>query len=463
MAQEPGKERTFRDRIGIVSEEGKRVWVYARRPDGILFSYRLFVSFLLIAVFFILPFIKVNETPLFLIDILSRKFILFGKIFWPQDFFLFFLLMISFIVFIILFTVIYGRIWCGWGCPQSVFMEIVFRNIEWLIEGNPQQQKKLNENGFSFEYFIKKIIKHFLFWLLSFFIAVTILSYISGYESIFAIVTGGFALSGGKFTGVLIFATVIYIIFSQIRELVCTILCPYGRLQGVLLDRNSINVAYDFIRGEPRGKLNEENKGDCIDCANCLHVCPSGIDIRNGIQLECTNCTACIDACNSVMKRIHKPKGLIRYASLNNIEKSEKLKFSARVAGYSAVLCLLLVFLSYLLISRTDIQTTILRTPGTIFQEQPDGRISNLYSVKIQNKTHHVQDISIKLLSPPSGEIKLISNNGFHIKDQSSSEAVFFVILDKSYIKSADMPVELGIFANNILTEKKNINFKSQN
>jgi cytochrome c oxidase accessory protein FixG len=453
------KERTFRDRLSIVSEEGKRIWIYAKKPRGKLYNLRLLFGYLLILIFILGPYFKVNGRPIFLIDILERKFILFTKVFWPQDFYMFFLIMISIIIFIILFTVIYGRIFCGWACPQSVFMELVFRNIEWLVEGGPAKQKELNQQILTAEKIIKKTIKHILFWLVSFCFGVTLLSYLNGYESVFAILKGEHS---GKFVGIIIFSTVIYIVFSQIRELVCTIICPYGRLQGVLLDKNSIAVSYDYKRGEPRGKQSDSESGDCIDCANCLHVCPSGIDIRNGVQLECTNCTACIDACNSVMNRIGKPKGLIRYASLNNIEKGEKVRFNARIIGYTSVLLLLLIFLSYLLTVRTDIQTTILRTSGTLFQEQPEGKISNLYNINILNKTHKSQVIELKLESP-EGEIQMAGSQKLIVKDQGSLESVFFIVLDKSKIKTKQINLTLSVYSNNELIENKKLVFISSN
>lgn len=452
-------ERTFRDRLSIVSEEGKRVWIYAKKPKGKLYNLRLIVGYFLILLFFIGPYFKVNGRPIFLLDIIERKFILFTKVFWPQDFFMFFLVMISLIIFIILFTVIYGRIFCGWACPQSVFMELVFRNIEWLVEGSTAKQKELNQQILTFEKIFKKTIKHILFWIVSFCFGVTLLTYLNGYESVFSILRGEHS---GKFIGIIIFSTVIYFVFSQIRELVCTIICPYGRLQGVLLDKNSIAVSYDYKRGEPRGKVSDKETGDCIDCANCLHVCPSGIDIRNGSQLECTNCTACIDACNSVMLKVGKPKGLIRYASLNNIEKGENVKFNARIIGYTTVLVLLLVFLSYLLTVRTDVQTSILRTSGTLFQELENGKISNLYNFKIINKTYNSQVIYFKLVSP-EGEVQFPGSQNIIVKDQSNVEGVFFIILDKKIIHEKQVTLNLAIYSNNELVENKSVLFISSN
>jgi len=457
--QEKIKTKTFRDKSSYVSDEGKRVWVYANIPKGKLYNFRMLLGYFLMSLFFVGPFLKVNGRPLFLINILERKFIIFSKIFWPQDFYVLFIAMICFIVFIVLFTVIYGRIWCGWACPQTVFMELFFRKIEKLIEGNSNKQKKLDAGSLNLEKLIKKLTKHLIFWIFSFLIGHTILSYIIGIENITAIYKEGILIYKFRFIGLIVFSTVIYLVFSKLRELACTIVCPYGRLQGVLLDKNSIAVSYDFKRGEPRGKESEGNTGDCIDCGSCVQVCQQGIDVRNGIQLECTNCSACIDACNSVMSRVKKPNGLIRYASSSNIDNGTKFKFTPRVIGYTIVLTLLLSFLTYLLVSRASIETTILRTPGTVFQQMEDGKISNLYNIKILNKTHEQQQIEIKLISQ-EGEIKMAGGDNLIVKDQSSVEGVFFVIIPQQEFATSEIQITLGVFINNKLIEEKELSFR---
>jgi len=456
------KEKTFRDKISYVSEDGKRVWIYSKRPKGKLYNYRMLLGYFLISIFFIGPYIEVAGRPLFLINILERKFIIFTKIFWPQDFYILFIAMISFIVFILLFTVVYGRIWCGWACPQSVFMELVFRNIEYLIEGNPAKQKKLDAQGLTFEKIIRKTTKHIVFWLIALLMGFTVLSYLVGSEKMLSLVTDGIITNKGRFIGLLVFSTIIYLVFSKLRELACTIACPYGRLQGVLLDKNSIAVSYDFKRGEPRGKESEGNTGDCIDCKSCVNVCQQGVDIRNGIQLECTNCSACIDACNSIMVKQNKPKGLIRYASLNNIETGTKFKFTPRIIGYTLVLTFLFSFLVFLMATRTSIETTILRTPGTMLQVLDDGSVSNLYNIKVINKTHEEIPVEIKLISH-DGKIIMAGSENLLVKDQSAAEGVFFVNLKKSDITGQDIKIIIGVYIKDELVEEKNLTFKGTN
>jgi len=455
------KSKTFRDKISYVSDEGRRVWIYSKRPKGKLYNYRMLIGYFLIAIFFVGPFIKINGSPLFLINILERKFIIFTKIFWAQDFYIMFVAMISFIVFILLFTVIYGRIWCGWACPQSVFMELVFRNIEYLFEGSPAQQRKLDAQGLNFEKFIRKFSKHLTFWLISFLMAFTVFSYILGTESMLSIIKDGIVSNKIRFIVLLIFSTVIYLVFSKLRELACTIACPYGRLQGALLDKNSMVVSYDFKRGEPRGKESDGNTGDCIDCKSCVTVCQQGVDIRNGTQLECTNCSACIDACNTIMLKQQKPKGLIRYASNNNIEQGTKFKFTTRVLAYTAVLTLLFSFLVFLLATRTSIETTILRTPGTMLQVQEDGSVSNLYNIKIINKTHEEIPVEIKLISP-EGKITMAGGQNLLVKDQNVTEGVFFVNIPKNLIVEQEIEIEIGVYIKNELIDKKTLTFKAE-
>ena len=337
----PGGTEDFRDHISTISEDGDRAWIYPKKPKGKHYNKRTIVSIVLLALLFGGPFMKIAGHPLMLFNVLQRKFIVFGVPFWPQDFFLFVLAMLTFFVFIILFTAIFGRVWCGWACPQTIFMELVFRKIEYAIEGDSTQQKVLNKAPWTTDKIKKKFFKHGIFFILAFLIANTFLAYIIGIDDLKLLVTEGPASHMGGFIALVVFTGAFYGVYARFREQACLVVCPYGRLQGVLLDRNSVVIAYDYVRGEPRGKMhkNEERKfGDCIDCHACVHVCPTGIDIRNGTQLECVNCTACIDACDDVMDKVGLNKGLIRYASENSIAQKEKFKITTRVIGYSACL-----------------------------------------------------------------------------------------------------------------------------
>jgi cytochrome c oxidase accessory protein FixG len=341
---------SFRDSISTISKDGNRNWIFPKQPKGRYYNRRTIFSYFLLAVMFVGPFIKLNGHPFMLLNVVERKFILFGIAFWPQDFYLFVLAMLTCVVFIIVFTALFGRLWCGWACPQTIFMEMVFRKIEYWIEGDAVQQKALKNAPPSAAKFRKRFFKASIFFLISFIIANTFLAYIIGIDQLKHIVVDNPSNHlGGLFT-ILAFTFVFFAVYMRFREQACLIVCPYGRLQGVLLDKNSVVIGYDYKRGEPRGKLSklgDSKFGDCIDCHQCVNVCPTGIDIRNGTQLECVNCTACIDACDTIMDKINKPKGLVRYTSENAIADGTKFKITGRIKAYSFVLFLLLTKLVF--------------------------------------------------------------------------------------------------------------------
>ena len=427
----------FRDQISTVTDDGKkRKWLYPKIVKGKLYQYRSVVSYFFLSLLFAAPFIKLNGEQLVLLNVLERKFVLFGIVFWPQDFYLFVLALLTFIVFIVLFTVVFGRVFCGWACPQTIFLEMIFRRIENWIEGDHFKQKKLDDGPLTFDKAWKKTLKHAVFFAISFLIANTFLSYLIGREPLWKIITEPVSLHVSGFISICIFTFVFYLVFSRMRELVCTVACPYGRLQGVLLDNQSIIVAYDYQRGEPRGKRKKEENvlGDCIDCKLCVQVCPTGIDIRNGTQMECVNCTACIDACDMVMEKIDRPLRLIGFKSEDEIATKQPFKLNKRIYGYSAVLCLLMGTLSYLLITRTDVQTTILRAGGTLYQlRDKEKEVSNLYNTELVNKTSHPLKFTI-VPDDKNARIQYIQKED-SLKVNSSVKITFFVIMPQQAIQ----------------------------
>ena len=448
MTEQKVSGESFRDKVATVDKKGKRVWVFPQMPEGRLFNARKAVTAVYLLLFFGLPFIKINDHPLFLINILERKFILFGQIFWPQDFFIFALGMIVFIMFIALFTVVFGRVFCGWACPQTIFMEMLFRRIEYLIDGNAAQQKLLAKAPWNTDKIIKRVSKWVAFWLLSFLIANTFLAYIIGVDELRKMVTEPFMLHIGSFASLAVFTKVFFFVYLWMREQICTVICPYGRMQGVLLDRNSMIVAYDYKRGEDRGKFHKNETrtiGDCIDCEQCVKVCPTGIDIRNGTQLECINCTACIDACNRMMDAVGLPQGLIRIASENNIAKKRNWIFSGKMKAYSIVMCVLLGVLVWLLASRSDIGITLLRTPGQLYQEQPGNQMSNVYNYKMLNKTFREKEIA---LVPENfkGTITLIGETKLKIPKDGTVTGTMFVYLDKGALTGRKTKLKIGVY-----------------
>ncbi len=440
-------EESFRDAIATVDEDGKRKWVYPKKPKGRYTRARTWVSIFLLIILFTAPFIRIGGEPLALFNIIERKFIIFGRVFWPQDFHLFGLAMVTLVIFIALFTVVYGRLFCGWVCPQTIFMEGVFRKIEYWIEGDWKQQMKLNKAPWNREKVIKKVGKNIIFFLISFIIANTFLAYIIGSEELFSIITDPPSEHLGGLAAILIFSGVFYGVFARFREQVCTTVCPYGRLQGVLLDRQSVVVAYDHGRGESRGKIRknedraEAGKGDCIDCGHCVHVCPTGIDIRNGTQLECINCTACMDACDEMMDAVNLKRGLIRYTSEEQIQTGGPFVFSARAKAFTVVLVLLIGIMVTLLVNRSQVEATILRTPGMLYQTEDNGNISNLYNYKFVNKSN--DDIDLHILPVDTAvEIRIIGKVP-KLDKQEVVEGAFFISLPPSYFDVGKAKTEL--------------------
>lgn len=441
----------YRDSIATVDSQGKRLWVYPKKPSGILHRWRIAVTVVLLSILFITPFIKINGQPLFLFNVFERKFVIFGQAFWPQDFVLLAITLITFFIFIILFTVVFGRIWCGWLCPQTLFMEMVFRKIEYLIEGDAAAQRRLGKTPWGFIKIQKKFLKHTIFILISFLIAHTVLAYILGVESTMAIVQEPPKNNLAGFISMVSFTGIFYFVYAKFREQACIAVCPYGRLQGVLLGRESIVVAYDWLRGEPRGHLKKKqaaeiNQGDCIDCNLCVQVCPTGIDIRNGTQMECVNCTACIDACDEVMIKIGKPQGLIRFASINSITNKVQKIINGRVIGYSCGLLALLGVLGFALITRSDVETTILKVPGTLYQREP-GLITNLYNIEFVNKTFNDLSLEIKVESPEGAEGYKVDGKAIVVPAEGLVKSVYFIKIPENQITHARTVVTLGVYS----------------
>lgn len=516
-ATEPIRDKEeYRDKIATVDDSGKRVWIYPQKPKGRFTNARTYVSWVLLAFLFGAPFIKVNGEQFLLFNILERKFVLFGLVFTTQDFHLLVLAMLTFIVFIILFTVVWGRLFCGWVCPQTIFMEMVFRKIEYAIEGDANAQRRLNKAPWTTKKIIKKVGKQAIFFAIAVLVANTFLAYIIGIEEVQRIATEPVSQNLQGFIAMILFSGAFYFVFSYLREQVCVTICPYGRLQGVMLDENSIVVAYDFERGEPRGKIKKSRKkkkapqpdtsggaaaaanpvaqmqsdvsdaatvvaspdcdgpsrngngnpaetmksalGDCIDCGMCVRVCPTGIDIRDGTQLECVNCTACIDACDEIMDKVGRPRGLIRYDSYNGIKEGKKKLFTPRVIAYTAVLAVLILVNVVLLSMRTDVETLLLRTPGTLYQRVDDTYISNLYNYQVINKTKEELPVEFKLVGDIPGRIRLVGKSPTASAD-AVAEGALFIDLDAEALEGRKTEVLVEVYSNGELIDKVETNF----
>lgn len=440
--------KTYRDRISTVTKSGERNWVYAAKPTGKWYNYRKILAYTYMLVFVILPFIKVNGLPFLMINIPNGRFILFSKIFWPQDFYIFAIAMITFIIFIVLFTVVFGRLFCGWVCPQTIFMEFIFRPIEWLIEGKPGQQKKINAGEWSMTTIFKKAVKHYLYLLISFVIANIFLSYIISVDELVKIIKEPIDQHYVLLFGLLFFTLLFYSVFAFVRDLVCTTICPYGRLQGVMFDKDTMQIAYDYKRGEPRGKFKkhaERTDGDCINCNKCVEVCPTGIDIRDGLQMECVGCTACIDACDKMMASVDLPKGLIRYASENKISKGHPFHFNGKMIAYTVLLSVLFLIMTFLVITRKTVDTYISRVKGQMYQELPGDKISDLYEAKILNKTKQAMHITLKV-EDFHGEIKLIGSKEIILAPENITKVDFFLEVPKSELPHRSNKIKIDVF-----------------
>ena len=466
---EAPSNETFRDSIGTISEDGKRNWIFPKKPSGRYYEKRKIVSYFLLAFLFAAPFIKVGGNQFLMFNVLERRFNIFGFPFWPQDFYLFVISMIIGVVFVTLFTVGFGRIFCGWICPQTIFMEMVFRRIEYWIDGDRNKQRKLDRQKWDAEKIRKRLFKWFIFLVISFLIANIFLAYLIGSDKLIGYITDGPSAHTGTLIPLIIFTGVFYFVFAWFREQVCIIACPYGRLQGVLLDNKSIVVAYDHKRGEgeqgrKKFRKNEDRAalghGDCIDCLQCVHVCPTGIDIRNGTQLECVNCTACIDECDHIMDSINLPKGLIRYASEDNIEKKTPFKLTARMKGYIAVLNILIGVLVGLLLLRNDVEARVLRLPGQLYEHKDNNMISNVFTYKLVNKTtQRIEDIRFKLRGF-DGVIKLVSiKDSFSIEPQDLAEGTMFIELKQSDLSGDKNKIRIDVYSQEELIESTSVNF----
>ena len=442
---------TFRDTVNTMDQSGKRKWVFPRKPKGRYTNYRLLVSIFLLAVFFAIPFLKINGNPFLLLNVLDREFFIFGQPFYPQDFFILALGAIASIIFIIVFTVVFGRIFCGWICPQTIFMEMIFRKIEYAIEGDRNRQMRLDQQPWNAEKIWKRSLKWSIYIVISLIITHVMFMYIVGYERVIAIMQEGPFAHPTNFLVMILFTAAFYFVFAWFREQVCTLVCPYGRLQGVLIDKQTINVYYDFKRGENRAKWRKgedrraAGKGDCIDCNQCVVVCPTGIDIRNGQQLECINCTACIDACDEVMIKTGLPPGLIRYATEDEIEQERPFTFTSKMKAYTAVLIFLTGFLAFLLYSRGEMEAKFIKPAGSTFFVR-DGQITNIYNYTFLNKTNKDRVVTIKVISPEHGKVTFSNTDRIKLKKDKISKGTVNVSFPQDEIRLSKQNVTIGVF-----------------
>ncbi len=440
------------ERPATMDEKGKRVFIFPAQVKGFWRSLRTITEIFLVIFFLVLPWIKIGGHQALLLNIGERKFSIFGLTFWAHDAPLIFFILAFLTIGLAFVTAVWGRIWCGWACPQTVFIDGIFRRLEYLIIGSHLQQRNLAQAPWDLRKFFKLSLLWSLFIIVSLVIAHSFLAYFVGADRLVEMTQHNPGENWTIFV-IMAFLTAVFLFdFGWFREQFCIIVCPYGRFQSVLLDDDSLTVSYDPVRGEPR-KGSEgpgQTEGDCINCYKCVAVCPTGIDIRNGLQLECIGCTACIDACDEVMEKIEKPKGLIRYATGISLKGLKARWFRPRVAIY---VVLLVAVVSALIVSinrREDIVVTILRGKDTPFQvvKNDDGSEEIINHFKMHMKNQTIDDVSLKMVLPEDlkrKNIEIISQSeSFDLGAGKDLTVHFFVKFPKDVTGSrGSEPVKL--------------------
>lgn len=432
--------------LPTLNVDGTRNRIRPRLYDGPLVRKRRVVAWLLIAAFVGLPFVRIGGKPAILLDVIHRQFILFGRTYLATDGVLLMLLLLSIFIGIVLTTALVGRAWCGWGCPQTVYMEFLFRPIERLFEGPREAQLRIDKNGMNARRFAKNVV----YLGLSFLLANVFLAYFVGTDTLSRWVLTSPAEHFGGFTVVLVTTGLVFFDFAYFREQMCTVICPYARLQSVLLDPKSLVIGYDAPRGEPRskGKAKTPGHGDCIDCQACVVSCPTGIDIREGLQLECIACGQCADACDSIMDRIHKPRGLIRYSSQEALATRTPTRLlRPRVAIYAAVLLGLVALLVTLGGKPATSDVTILRGLGAPFTESGD-QVINQLRLKVQNRSSETEKFSVEIVGVPAAKL-VAPELPLTVPAAQQGAANFFVVLPRAEL-SGSRPIQLRVSDGNV-------------
>jgi cytochrome c oxidase accessory protein FixG len=378
------------DQASSLRSDGSRNYVHPADVKGRYTRLRYIIFAVLIAIYVALPFVRIGGHPAVFMDIVNRRFYLFGGVFNAQDFWLMFFLLSGVGLTLLIVTAIKGRLWCGYACPHTVFLEGVFRRIERVIEGPRAQRLRRNAAGLTFDAAWRKLLKHAIYIVIALLLSHVFISYFVSLPSLVDMVQESPAKHPTAFTWVAVMSAILWFNFAWFREQLCLIICPYGRLQSAMTDRDTMVIGYDFNRGEPRGKASDPSNGDCIDCKRCVVVCPTGIDIRNGLQMECIGCAACVDACDEIMEKVDRPKGLVRYDSLNGLEGKPKRVRRPRLFFYGGIATLWLVGAAFAFTQSSEFEANILRHEGAPFAVV-DGQVRNSVRIHLVNKTAESQ------------------------------------------------------------------------
>jgi cytochrome c oxidase accessory protein FixG len=421
-----------------------------RLSKGRFLDRRRVVGYTLILAFLILPFVEIGGHPAILLDVPARRFHLFGATFHPTDSALLMLLMLSIFLGIFWITALFGRVWCGWGCPQTVYMELVFRPIERLFEGGPGRQRQLDKHR-GFVPPRVRLAKYAVFFIVAFVLGNQFLSYFVGWEKLAGWVTSSPLENPAGFAVMAVTTGLVFFDFTYFREQMCTVVCPYARLQSALLDRNSLVVGYDALRGEARKRVKArregDGSGDCIDCGACVQTCPTGIDIREGLQLECIACTQCIDACDNVMDKLGKPRGLIRLSSQEALEtrsSSKKKILRPRTVVYPAIIAVLLGLMGFVLERAGEADVTVLRQLNAPFVLDDAGAVRNQLRVKVVNRASGPRTYALAIPGIDASDM-IAPQFPLTVEENDSITTPVFVTLPKDRFEDGQLPIQVRV------------------
>lgn len=432
--------------LPTMNEDGSRRWIRPKPSYGKFFVRRRALAYLLMLAFFAIPYVRVGGKPLVLLDLPRREFTFVGVTFLPTDTLLLMLLMVSILITIFLLTALFGRVWCGWACPQTVYMEFLFRPIERLFEGGRSGSLQLDRERWGGFLAGRRLAKNGVYLVLSLFLAHTFLAYFVGVDQLEVWVRRSPLDHPTSFIVMAGTAALILFDFGWFREQTCLVACPYGRIQSVLLDRESLIVAYDYNRGEPRtkGKRKTEGAGDCIDCHACVATCPTGIDIRDGLQMECIHCTQCADACDDIMRRVDRPTGLIRYSSRDALEGVPGRRLRPRVVLYPAALALSFGGFLVALNGRAPADITVLRGLGEPYVIEADGRVANQLRVKIANRSKVARRYAISVDGVETGTV-IAPDNPLPVDAGTTEVTTLFIVLPRSAFHDGEKQVTVRV------------------
>ena len=432
--------------LPTLNQDGSRNWIRPKPATGAWWQRRRALAYLLMVAFIAIPHLHINGKPSILLDIPRRQFTILGTTFLPTDTLLLMLLLASLIIAVFLFSALFGRVWCGWACPQTVYLEFLYRPIERLFEGGRSGSLQLDRRGSHFH--PRRLAKYAVYLLLSLVLAHTFLAYFVGVAALEQWVRLSPTENPTPFIVMAVTTALVFTDFTWFREQTCLIACPYGRWQSVLLDRQSVVVAYDYTRGEPRtrGKDRPADSGDCVDCGACVTTCPTGIDIRHGLQMECVHCTQCIDACDAIMDRVGKPRGLIRYSSEDILAGKPRHVLRLRVVLYPLALTLFLGGFVYALGTRPAADVTVLRSQAEPFRVEPDGQVVNQVRIRIGNRSRSTHDYRIAILGVDSGTV-IAPENPLRVEANDLRTTSLFVMLPQAAFREGRRDVTIRITA----------------